>query len=414
MSDLLERIWVVTRTVSAPACFSALLDAFSTPSEIYAADEQAYRAAGIASKGLLSALANKSFADAERLLEYCSSDGIRLITYWDSSYPPRLRNIKEPPPCLYVRGVLPELSSQTVISIVGTRDPSDYGLRMTNQIAFDLATAGALVTSGLALGIDSMAAAAALTAGGSTVAILGSGIDIIYPKEHARLYHRIAREGAIISEFTPGTRPERWNFPRRNRIISALSDAVLVTEGGLQSGSLITAEHARQQGRRIYALPGQVDLPNGEGTAKLLRSGAVPITCADDILRDVDSAAPGRVNIFKLLEKGAPSYREVMERFDIKTKSTRYDRGRAESRPSAATESVSMSRRERGDTADFSFLSEQERKVYSLLPESGDAKLPDELVSEGFSAGRVLAALTLLESKQLIESCPGGRYRRKR
>jgi DNA processing protein len=205
------------------------------------------------------------------------------VTLLDDEYPPLLARIYAPPPVLFVRGSLAGCREGGV-ALVGSRDMTPYGRRVAENLAHDLACAGVSVISGLARGVDTVAHQAALIAGGHTVGVLGSGLNVVYPPENARLTARLASEGAVVSEFPLGTRPQAANFPVRNRIISGLSRAVVVVEAGLKSGSLITARHALDQGREVFAVPGPVTSPQSQGCHELLRQGARLLTGVADLL----------------------------------------------------------------------------------------------------------------------------------
>ena len=205
-----------------------------------------------------------------------------ICTFWDSDYPQWLRQIPDPPALLYGCGTLPE---EPALAIVGTRQPTDVGRIFTEQLAEQIATAGMVVISGLARGIDAAAHRGVLNAGGKTVAILGCGIDRVYPPENARLYRQIIEQGALISEYAPGTEPLPGHFPGRNRIISGLSKGTLVVEASRDSGSLITAEFALEQGREVMAVPGGIDRKTSYGPNLLIKQGAHPITEASEVLQ---------------------------------------------------------------------------------------------------------------------------------
>jgi DNA processing protein len=214
-----------------------------------------------------------------------------LLTLWDPDYPPALRQIPDPPALLYGRGRLP---GGPALAIVGTRQATDFGKVFTEQLATEVANAGVVVVSGLARGIDTAAHRGALDAGGSTLAVLGCGIDRIYPPENQRLYQQIAEQGALVSEYPPGSEPLPGHFPGRNRIISGLSIGTLVVEASRKSGSLITAEFALDQGRELMAVPGGVDRSTSYGSNLLIKQGAHPVTDAADILQimGIDKPAP--------------------------------------------------------------------------------------------------------------------------
>jgi len=218
--------------------------------------------------------------------------GIAAVPWSDARYPAALTTIVDPPPVLWVRGVVDALSGHAV-AIVGSRAGSPYALAVAERLAADLAARGVVIVSGLARGVDSAAHRGAL-AGGATVAVLGSGVDVLYPPEHAPLARDIEEEGAVISELVPGTPPKQWLFPLRNRIISGLSRAVVVIEAGEKSGSLITARCALEQGRDVLAVPGNVLSGRNRGAHALLRDGAKIVESADDILEELRMCAPAR------------------------------------------------------------------------------------------------------------------------
>ncbi len=228
----------------------------------------------------------RSTIDPARELDRIAETGAHVVTVLDDDYPRILREIPGPPPVVYFRGSLPAQDEPTV-AMVGTRRSTSYGREATIRIAGDLAAAGVTIVSGLARGIDGFAHQAALEAGGRTIAVMASGVDIIYPPEHRQLANRIVESGALLSDYPPGTKPDAPNFPARNRIISGLSLATIVVEAPARSGALITVGFAADQGRDVYAVPGSILSNASEGTNKLLRQGATPLTCAADLLDDL-------------------------------------------------------------------------------------------------------------------------------
>ena len=228
----------------------------------------------------------RSFANEMARLQ---AMGVSVMTLGDEDYPQALRWIPEPPPVLYVRGSLRHEDSLAV-AVVGSRRPSPYGQLAAQRPSAELARYGFTVVSGLARGIDSLAHRGALQAGGRTLAVLGSGINVVYPPEHRRLYDAISVQGAVVSEFPCDTKPDRWNFPRRNRIISGLTLGTLVVEASDQSGSLHTARHALEQGREVFAVPGRIDVPSSRGTNNLIKRGAKLVAGIDDILEELPEA----------------------------------------------------------------------------------------------------------------------------
>ena len=221
--------------------------------------------------------------------ERLEANWANLVTFADAAYPDLLRWLPDPPPVLYVRGeLLPE--DKLAMAVVGSRRPSHYGQSMAKRFGAELAEHGFTVVSGLARGIDSLAHQGALQAGGRTIAVLGCGVNRIYPAEHRRLYDAVRGQGAVVSEFAFDTKPDRWNFPRRNRIISGLSLGVLVVEASDRSGSLHTAYHAVEQGREVFAVPGRIDVESSRGTHRLIQGGAKLITGVGDVLDELPEA----------------------------------------------------------------------------------------------------------------------------
>jgi DNA processing protein len=234
-------------------------------------------------EGLLSF---SQWPQAKAELRRAQDEGVGLVPFIDPKYPARLRAIADPPPLLYVKGEIhPE--DERAVAVVGSRSASDYGRRVARNISSGLALLGFTVVSGMARGVDGAAHEAALDSGGRTIAVLGCGVDRIYPPEHDGLYKRISRQGAVISELPLGTRPAAFNFPARNRLISGLSLGVVVAEATEKSGSLITAALALEQNREVFAVPGEVGSSRSRGAHRLIRQGAKLVESADDIIEEI-------------------------------------------------------------------------------------------------------------------------------
>ena len=220
----------------------------------------------------------------EKIFEYSQSNGIKTINILNKNYPERLKNIYDYPILLFAKGNLDILNSEKIIAIVGTRNCSLYGNKITKEFSYSLAKRGAIIVSGIAKGIDTQAHIGALEASGKTIAVLGSGINYVYPKENEKLYRSIIeKSGLVISEYPLYTKPIPNYFPWRNRIISGLSDKVLVTEASKKSGSIITANFALEQGREVYAIPGNINSIVSKGTNDLIKDGANLVSCIEDI-----------------------------------------------------------------------------------------------------------------------------------
>ncbi len=260
-----------------------LLDYFGDLAVAWQAPLEGLQAAGLPAKVAENVLQVRAGVDLQLTWDQIQKKGIQVLTRLDEDYPARLKEIDQPPPVLYLRGkLLPE--DGWAVAVVGTRRVTVYGRQVAEEIAGFLAAQGVVVVSGLARGVDAVAHEAALKAGGRTFAVLGSGVDRIYPPENQRLAEKITAQGALISDYPPGTPPDGVNFPPRNRIISGLAMAVVVVEAGETSGALITATFAGEQGRDVFAVPGGIHAPQSVGANRLIQQGAHPLLRPEDIL----------------------------------------------------------------------------------------------------------------------------------
>lgn len=294
--------WLALRAVPGVGLvlFQRLVSAFGEPAKVFQASEVELSSV----KGMTPAVARAiaDFREWERLeaqLLACRARQVHLVTAQDPAFPSRLREIPYPPPYLFVKGDLGKAAGPAV-ALVGTRQASYYGLKMSRRLARELAEAGVVVVSGLARGIDTAAHAGALEAGGATVAVLGCGLDVVYPPENRDFYERIPGQGALVSEFPLGTPPEGRNFPIRNRLISGLSQAVVVVEAAAKSGTFITVQCALDQGREVMAVPGPADAPTSQGPHRLIQEGAKLVQGVADILAELplgEAAAASRSGI---------------------------------------------------------------------------------------------------------------------
>jgi DNA processing protein len=263
--------------------FKALLDTFGSPEAAWNASPEAWRDAGLSQKIVESFQRVRKGVSLEQIWERIQALGADVLTWEHEKYPPRLKEIDQPPPVLYIRGsLLPE--DEWAVAIVGTRRVTPYGRQVAEEVSSTLAGSGVTVVSGLARGVDSIAHQAAINAGGRTLAVLGNGVDQVYPPENRRLAAQIMEHGALISDYPLGTQPDGINFPPRNRIISGLSMAVIIVEAGDTSGALITATFAAEQGRDVFAVPGNINAPQSKGTNRLIRDGAQPLLNPQDVL----------------------------------------------------------------------------------------------------------------------------------
>jgi DNA processing protein len=328
------------------------------------------------------------------VLERCDALYITPLTMQDAAYPERLRSLHVPPLVLYVKGKLPVIDEEAALGVVGTRSATPYGLDVTRRLCFQLAKAGMLIVSGMAAGVDAAAHRAALDAGASTVAVLGGGADVIYPYENAELYRDVCASGAVVSEYPPGTRAEGRHFPVRNRIISGLSRGVLVIEGSRRSGSLITANHALEQGRDIFAVPGAIDSPNSEAPNNLIREGATLVSHASHILDEYLPLFPSKILPVGRNDLGAP--------FQKQTAPPKTRRAAPAPPPTPPRPPVDL-------TAAVAGYTPVQQKL--LLCCAGVPKHIDAIVAEcGGDAAGVSTELTLLEIDGLLQQLPGKRF----
>lgn len=284
MSSVELWVWLTTRECVGSIAQKRLLAHFGSIEFIYASNiQELSKVEGISKKQIMSVL-NKDTSKAQKIIDSCIDLGISIITLYDSQYPELLRQIPDPPCVLYIKGRFPDLERRLAIAVVGTRKASKYGIDVTKQMTQELTAMRFTIVTGMALGIDGVANAAAIEAGGKTIAVLGSGLDVCYPKAHAKLMQAIIENGAVVSEYPPGTQPFAKNFPQRNRIISGLSAGVLVIEAGVGSGAIITAREALDQGRDVYTVPANIDIKSFEGSNKMIVDGeAMPIISASAI-----------------------------------------------------------------------------------------------------------------------------------
>jgi len=394
----------------------------------------------------LNRLADKDLSRAEEIVNQCAERNIRILTPDDAEYPRTLYQLRDAPVVLYCLGEIPDFEKNCVCAVVGTRKMSEYGRKNAYDLGRGLAAGGAILVSGLALGCDGMAMAGALSAGGIAVGVLGCGIDIVYPPEHKDLMKRVLQNGFIITEYPPGTPPLARHFPVRNRLISALCDAVVVVEGDLKSGSLITARHALYQGRDVYAVPGAIGEPGSAGTNRLIKDGAGMVLSAADVLThyeffypltvrvsaaelelartDSPTEAAARMNVSSASGKkyyGDGSYggkrdsgagREKSEKKKASPASAKITPKKmmkrfADSAPASAAPKIIEAKHVELDS-----LSDTDKKIYeALVPDV--PVLADDINIPGVSISEILSGLTMLELSGAVECGAGGYYMRR-
>lgn len=407
MSQIAYWIWLTTLSGVSTQTQLRLLRKFGSPEAVFQADDEALRHVEGLRKPELEALKFRDFRRADAVLEDCRKMGFRIITLQDVEYPQRLLSIETPPLVLYYRGTLLPFDDLPVVSVVGTRKASLYGLTEAKTLGSQLARCGGTVISGGAEGVDTMALEGALQENAAVAAVLGNGLDVTYPKMNKKLFERVLERGCLISEYVPGTPPYGKNFPKRNRILSGLSLGVVVVEAKKVSGSLITAELALEQGRDVYAVPGNIGEACCEGSNLLLQDGASLVTHGWDVLQNYQALFPellrrrdgGRKNAaFQPAAKPTESAPDPVEPGGEGSEKTAVD---SEKRIDNGQKRNYIGRKQTMET-----LNEQERALMELLFEN--RKHVDELIDEsGLSAAQVSAAVTLLELKGCVTRLPG-------
>lgn len=404
MSVLKYWIWLSRRRSIGQKSVVRMLEYFSSPEKLYFARSSEYEKAGL-TPGEIKALEDKDLAESREIIRSCASEGIRIISYADVDYPERLKNIYDPPMVLYVKGRLPIIDDEAAIAVVGTRSCTPYGIKTADKIGFEFAQAGGLVVTGLAKGVDSAAAKGALRAGGSVIGVIGCGIDVVYPAENKRLFEDVEAVGAIISEYPPGTAPARAYFPARNRIMSGISLGVAIIEAPERSGALITASHALEQGRDVFAVPGNVDAEACAGSNRLLKEGAGVLTSGWDLADEYRAFYPE-----KLREKSSPKKAEwdentvdVLAQISTKTE----EKGETEAKKvfdkASAMEYIDLVAEKGEVTAD-------EAAVLRAIGNE-TVQIDDIISAANVPAHKVLAAMTMLEIKGMVSQESGKKFK---
>ncbi|MGD2161748.1 MAG: DNA-processing protein DprA [Anaerolineales bacterium] len=313
MGDML-RYWVGFNLVQGigPVRIKALREAFGDLEKAWHASAADLKETGLDSRSIEALIGVRNRVDLEAELNRLEQQGFSAVCVEGENYPLRLRDLIQPPPLIYIWGEL-KARDQWAVGIVGTRTPSAYGRAVTQEISAVLAQQGLTIVSGLARGIDGIAHRSALEAGGRTIAVLGSGLERIYPPEHRRLAKNIVEQGAVISEYSLETPPEGKNFPPRNRIISGLSLGVIVVEAGRTSGALITADFAADQGRDVFAVPGDINRTQSKGTNRLIAQGAFPLSDPMDVLEVLNLAEVEQDVQLELDLPANPAERKLLE-----------------------------------------------------------------------------------------------------
>ncbi len=409
---LIHWIWLATRSGLNDRQKVAMLDVFRDPEEVFYGDKTAYaNVEGITSETVRS-LEDKNLTEAREILDNCIEKDIQICTFHDADYPTRLKNIADPPVVLYHRGHLGQLEGGPVIAVVGTRKASAYGMTTASRMGYQIAKCGSVLVSGLAEGIDGSAMRGALTAGGKIVGVLGCGVDVVYPAVHRSLYLDTERNGCLVSEFPPGTPPYKWNFPKRNRIISGLSNGVLVVEAPTGSGSLITAHQALDQGRDVFVVPGNIDVPTFQGSNALLREGAIAVTSGWDVVSEYQALYPGKISMGQsnLQQEISPAFEETEKASAKVAQRPIVPKGKA-------TEEKKLQKKiiDNGENKPYSdqqniweTLSPEEKALLEPL-RKGEMLVDEWIAASGLPTGKVLGMLTMLQIRGVVKRLPGER-----
>lgn len=379
-----------------------LLEHFSDPEEIFYALADALPDDREEIKPILEALQDRDLTEAGRILKECSLKQIQVMTYRDPEYPSRLRNIDEPPMVLYYRGQLPDFEAVPSVGVVGTRKATAYGLGIARRMSSQIAACGALVVSGGAYGIDAVAMQGALDAGCPVVGVLGCGVDVVYPKSNRQLFEAVTKKGCLLSEYPPGTAGLPWHFPRRNRIISGMSNGVLVVEAPEKSGALITARLAFDQGRDVFVVPGNIDVASCAGSNALLQEQALAVFSGWDVVKEYTALYPGK------LEKREPASLEEAENLPKIDQKTALPRDEKPEKSQKIKKTIDKEENcpYSGIKDIISALSGEERKLAALL--DTQPRPVDEIIARsGLPAGKVLSMLTVLALKGVVTNHPG-------
>lgn len=403
MSSIVYWIWFAQKRLGVKTR-RALLERFDSPKDIYFADKSALSGVEGMNKAERAEVLDKDLKSAEKIISRCAEEDVDIVTMQDAVYPERLRNIPDPPCVLYVKGHLPAVDTEVAIGVVGTRKCTPYGQKMARKIGYEIASGGGLVVTGLAEGADSRAAEGALLAGGKVIGVLGTAINVVFPSFNASLFADVAAAGAVISEYPPDTPGNKMFFPARNRIIAGLSLGVVIAEAPKRSGALITARHALESGRDVFAVPANVDSPNARGSNNLLREGATFIEKGWDVLAEYQSQFPDKVS-----EKGKKAMPEEL-RFEEKAKVEQpkdepgkgFFKLRVPARRAAPkTEEVL--------TQQLSGLTENQLKIVAVMKKPS-MHVDDIIDISALPASTVLSELTMLQIKGFVKQEAGKRF----
>ena len=393
-------IWMQT-ALGAGARVSEILAYFETPEELYLAGSGEWRLSGLFTEKRMQALKDSTPSQTAQIFNECKKCGYTIITPDNNLYPERLRNLSDMPLVLYGLGDCSVIKDRLSLGIVGTRNASDYGIETAQKLSYALAKGGATIVSGGALGIDSEAHAGAMLAKGRTMAFLGCGLSYKYLMENASLRRAITRYGALFSEYAPLTAPSKRSFPIRNRLISGVSLGIIVIEAGRKSGSLITASRALEQGKDVFAVPGDIIRSSFDGANHLIKNGAKPILNAEDVLSEYDYLY-GEYIKSEYLDISLNEIKYV----DYRKKKSSENTVAEANTEKTITKAVAPAKEKKAPVD----VSEEALKVYSALSEE-PLHIDDIIRATGMKMNIVLSALTELELDGAVEQVTGKKYK---
>jgi DNA processing protein len=402
MAALKYWIWLSSRKGLGAAGTMAVLDHFATAERAYYADPEEYDFLAL-NPAARQSLLDKKMDGAEKILADCERLNLRVMTMQDGDYPERLRQLSDPPAVLYIRGRVIHFDEEAAIGVVGAREPSGYGRRAAEKFGMELAAGGALLVSGIAEGLDSCAIRGALKGGGTVVSVLAGGVDVPFPPKHRYLYEDVAAAGALISEYPPGTPHNGYHFPQRNRILSGLCLGVLAVECRSFGGTISTMNHALEQNRDLFAVPGAIDAPLSEGTNRLIQQGAKLVTCGRDILEEYWDRFPQ-----KLADARPISDETVQARLS--------ESDEDEAQPKTAPSAPKPEKAEKKPARPV-MPREQQREQFTddelaiLAALGNESRTVDQIVDmTQITARRVMSALTMLQVQGAVEEQAGRRF----
>jgi len=405
MSSLRYWVWLSSVSFANPRARYALIERYGDAESAFLAPPGEHKTLSGVSANEAALFERRDLREADRILEVCRREHIQILTMADAAYPQRLRNIFAPPVVLYIKGRLPDVDSIPSVAVIGTRSATPYGLKMGRDIAYEIANCGGIVVSGLTEGIDRAAARGCLLAGGCCIGVLGTAHG-----EGGALREDVIATGALVSEYPPGTKMERRFFRDRNRISAGLSHAVCVVEAPERSGSLLFAQEALEQGKEIFAVPGNADAENSAGIMTLLKQGARPAACGWDVMEDFEALypyivhRPGAERRSPPIPKSGEKSAERPEKTAVKT--TKTDEKR---------ETSSKKEIDKGKSAGYidlheqlKGLSEDQLRIVTAIGR-GETHIDDIIEATGMGTAKVLSQLTILEIKGYIRRSAGRR-----